>query len=150
MRCKCSSCSSMLFEYIKMSSKYTCILHPIASWNIVVISRWNVVGALQSLIHITWLMNVPVIVANAFFSTSSTQTRTCSYASIKLILEWYFAQATSFQMTSWLGRGVTSFTVLSFRCLASTTVLNFPFFLGIHNNSAAWVTNFGSHHPVLT
>ena len=132
---------------MKILSKYMCILRPIASWNMVVIKRWKATGALQSPIHMMWLTNVPVMVANAFFSTSSGRTRTCSYASVKSIFERYFAHATSSWMTSWSGKGVTSFTILSFRCRASNTVLNFPSFLGIHRSGAACVTDQGSYHP---
>ena len=113
----------------------------------VVIKRWKVTGALQSPIHMTWLTNVPVMVANAFFSTSLGRTRTCSYASVKSIFERYFAHATSSWMTSWSGKGVTSFTILSFHCRTLTTVLNFPSFLGVHRSGVACVTDRGSHHP---
>ena len=129
---------------MNISSRYMCMLQPIASRNIVVINRWNVAGALQSPIHITWLTNIPVMVANAFFSTSSTHTHTCSYASVRSIFERYFARATSSQMTSWSGKGVTSFTILSFRCRTSTTVLSLPSFLGMHSSDATCLTERGS------
>ena len=129
-----------------MSSKYMCMLRPIASHNMVVIKCWNVAGALQSPIHITWLTNVLVMVANAFFSTSSGCTHTCSYVSDKSIFERYFAQATSSRITSWSGRGVTSFTILSFHCLASTMVLSFPSFFGMHKSGTACIMEQGSHH----
>jgi len=73
-----------------------------------------------------------------------------TYASVRSIFERYFARATSSQMTSWSGKGVTSFTVLSFHCRASTTVLSLPFFLGMHSSGAACLTEWGSHHPAFT
>jgi len=104
----------------------------------------------QSPIHITWLSNVPVMVTNAFFFTSSTRMCTCLYASIRSIFEQYFAQAMSSWITSWSGKGIMSFTILSFCCHASTMVLGLPFFLGMHSSGAACLTEQGSHHPAFT
>jgi hypothetical protein len=133
-----------------MSSRYMCMKRPMTSWNIDVISRWNVAGALQSPCCIMRLTYVPAIVTNAVLSTSCVRIRTCSYASDKSILDRILARATSSRMTSWSGKGIMSLTVLSFHCHASTTVRRCLSFLCMHNIGAAWLTGFGSHHPALT
>ena len=92
------------------------------SQKIAVISRWNVEGALQSPICITWLLNVPSTVANAVLWTCSSMMRICSYALDISSFDRYAALAISLQMISWSGNGVTSLTVLSFCSRKSKTV----------------------------
>ena len=43
--------------------------------------RWNIEGALQSPICITWLLNVPSTVVNAVLWMCSGMMRICSYTS---------------------------------------------------------------------
>ena len=119
------------------------------SLNIIVITRWNVAGALQSPICIVWLTYVPYIVAKALFQTSSGSMRTYSYASEKSIFDRTGAPATSKRIWSWSGNGVTSFTVLSLRLQPSSAVHSRPVFFGIHNIGAAWSVCTDSHHPAL-
>src|SRR5882757_789778 len=95
----------------------------------------------------TLLVNVPYIVVNAVFDTLLGIMYTCSYASDRSIFNLIFALATSSQIRSWSGKGVTSFIVFSLRCLPSTTVCSAMFFLCTHNIGAAWSTWIGSHHP---
>ena len=79
-----------------------------------VISHWNVEGALQSPICITWLLNVPSAVANVVLCTCSSTMCICSYASDISSFDRYAALAISLRMISWSGNRVMSFTVLSF------------------------------------
>ena len=74
------------------------------SQKIAVISCWNVEGALQSPICITWLLNVPSTVANAVLWMCSSMMHICLYASdISSLIdmppwpyhyEWYLGQGT--------------------------------------------------------
>ena len=114
-----------------------------------IINHWNIVGALQSPCCITLLMYVPDIVAKAVFHTFSVLTRTCSYASERSTFDLTHPLATSSWMTSWSGKGVTSFTVLSLCWHASMTVHSFLSFLLTHKRGAAWLTERGSHQPAF-
>ena len=58
-------------ESILISSRYMCTNLPRNSWNIAIINRWNVEGALQSPICITWLWKVPNVVENFILQTPS-------------------------------------------------------------------------------
>ena len=51
-------------KYMKISSRYTWMNRLMQSWKIMVISRWNIEGVLQSPICITWLLNMPSTVVN--------------------------------------------------------------------------------------
>jgi hypothetical protein len=66
---RCLSCSIEEHENMKISSMYTWTKRPMQLQHIAVISRWNVDGALQCPICITWLLKVPSIVANAVLDT---------------------------------------------------------------------------------
>ena len=99
---------------MNISSKYTWTNQLMQSQKIAVISHWNVEGALQSPICITWLQNVPSTVANAILWTCSGMMRICSYALDISSFERYATLAISLWMISWSGNGVTSLTVLSF------------------------------------
>ena len=54
----CSMCSQRIWEYMNILSRYTCTNLSRKSWNIAAINCWNVEGALQSPICITWLWKV--------------------------------------------------------------------------------------------
>ena len=108
-------------------SKYTWTNRLIQSRKMAVISCWNVEGALQSPICITWLLNVPSTVANAVLWTCSGMMCICSYASDISSFERYATLAISLQMISWSGNRVTSLTVLSFCSCKSKTVRSLPF-----------------------
>ena len=84
------------------------------SQKMAVISRWNVEGALQSPICITWLLNMPSTVANVVLWMCSGTMHICSYALDISSTDRYAALAISLQMISWSGNGVTSLTVLLF------------------------------------
>ena len=100
------SCSSIECEYIKISSRYTWMNRLMQSWKIAVISHWNIEGALQSPICITWLLNVLSTVANAILWMCSGMMRICSYGLDILSFERYAALAISLRMISWSGNGV--------------------------------------------
>ena len=104
---------------------------------ITVISHWNIEGALQSPICITWLLNVPSTVANTVLWTCSGMMRICSYASDILSFERYVALAISLQMISWSGNGVMSLTMLSFCSHRSKTVCSLLFFFGMQSIGTA-------------
>lgn len=111
------SCSSIVSEYTNMSLRYTCIHLPMTSWNMDVISHWNVARALQSPCCIMWLTYIPHTVEKAVFHMSSATTHTCLYASDRSIFDLYFMCATSSLILSWFSIGVTSFIVLwCFHC----------------------------------
>ena len=114
---------------MNMSSRYTWMNWLMQSQKIVVISHWNVEGALQSPICITWLLNVPSTVANTILWTCSGMMRICSYALDISSFERYATLAISLQMISWSGNGVTSLTMLSFCSHKSKTVRSLPFSL---------------------
>ena len=116
---------------------------------IAVISHWNVEGALQSPICITWLLNVPSTVANAILWTCSSTMCICWYASDILSFEWYAALAISLWMISWSGNGVTSLTMLSFCSHRLKTVCSLPFFFGMQSLGITWCATAGIHHCVV-
>jgi len=124
-----------------MSSKYMCMNFPMTSQKIDIIRRWNVAGVLQSPCCMILLMYVLAMVVNAVLFTSSACTRTCSYASDRLTFDLNLPWATSSQIISWSGKGVTSFTVLSFRWRASMMVRKWPSFFRMHSIGAAWLTD---------
>ena len=82
-------CSLIEREYMNISSKYTWMNQLRQSQKIAVISRWNIEGALQSPICITWLLNVPSTVANAVLWMCSGTMCICSYASDILSFDQY-------------------------------------------------------------
>ena len=110
------------------------------------IRHWNVEGALQSPICITWLLNVPSTVANAVLWTCSGMMHICSYALDISSFERYAALAISLWMISWSGNGVTSLTVLLFCSRKSKTVRSLPFFFSIQSIGTAWCATVGIHH----
>ena len=74
---------------MNISSKYTWMNWLMQSQKMAVISCWNVEGALQSPICITWLLNVPSTVANAVLWMCSSTMRICSYTSDILSFDRY-------------------------------------------------------------
>ena len=116
------------------------------SQKIAVISRWNVEGALQSPICITWLLNVPSTVVNAVLWTCSGMMRICLYGSDILSFEQYAALAISLWMISWSGNGVMSLTVLLFCSHKSKTVHSLPFFYSMQSTGTTWCATAGTHH----
>ena len=90
---------------MNISSRYTWTNWLMQSQKVAVISRWNVEGALQSPICITWLLNVPHTVANAVLWTCSSMMRICSYTSDISSFERYATLAISLWMISWSGNG---------------------------------------------
>ena len=145
----CSICSQILWEYMNISSRYMCMNIPRKSRNIAVINCWNVEGALQSPICITRLWNVPNIVENVVFLTSSGLMRVCSKASVISNLDLNLAHAISWCIASWSGKGVMSFHVFSFCCHRSNTVLNVLFLFGIHSIGVACFVAAGTHLPAV-
>ena len=129
-----------------MSSRYTWTNRLMQSQKIAVISRWNVEGALQSPICITWLLNMPSTVANTILWMCSSMMRICSYTSDILSFDQYAALAISLWMISWSGNGVMSLTVLSFCSCKSKTVRSLPFFFGMQSIGTAWRATVGIHH----
>ena len=66
------------------------------------------------------------------------------------ILDRYFAQATLWCICSQLGKGVTSFSMLSLCLCPLMMVWSFtPSFLKMQNIGAAWKTFVSSHHPAF-
>ena len=116
------------------------------SQKIVVISHWNVEGALQSPICITWLLNVPSTVVNTVLWTCSGMMRICSYASDISSFDQYAALAISLRMISWSGNGVTSLIVFSFCSRKSKTVRSLLFFFSMQSIGTAWCATAGIHH----
>ena len=108
-----------------------------------VISCWNVEGALQSPICITWLLNMPSTVVNAALWTCSSTMRICSYALDKSSFDQYATLAISLQMISWSGNGVTSLTVLLFCSRKSKTVRSLLFFFSMQFCCYIFVSLFG-------
>ena len=143
---RCFLCSSIEHEYMNMSSKYTWMNRLMQSQKMVVISRWNVEGALQSPICITWLLNVPSTVANAVLWTCSGTMRICSYASDISSFDRYAALAISLWMISWSGNRVTSLTVLLFCSRKLKTVCSLLFFFGMQSIGTTWCATAGIHH----
>ena len=127
------SCSLIEHEYIKILSKYTWTNQLMQSQKIAVTSHWNIEGALQSPICITWLLNVPSTVANAILWTCSGTMCICSYTLDILSFERYATLAISLQMISWSGNRVTSLAMLSFCSYKSKTVHSLPFFFGMQS-----------------
>ena len=128
---RCCSCSSIECEYMNILSKYTWTNRLMQSRKIGVISHWNVEGALQSPICITWLLNMLSTVANAVLWTCSSMMHICSYALDISSFDRYAALAISLRMISWSGNGVTSLTVLSFCSCKSKTVHSLLFFFSM-------------------
>ena len=116
------------------------------SQKIVVISHWNVEGALQSPICITWLLNVPSTVANTILWTCSSMICICLYASDISSFERYGTLAISLWMISWSGNRVISLTVLSFCSHRLKTVCSLPFFFSMQSIGTAWCATAGIHH----
>src|SRR5882762_6692575 len=87
--CRCSSCSRIVSEKMNISSRYTHMKSLRWSWNIHVMRRWNVAGALQSPCCMTWDMNVPNGLVNVVFHTLSLSIRICLYVSDMSILVRY-------------------------------------------------------------
>ena len=143
---RCFSCSSIERDYIKMLFRYTWMKWLMQSQKIAVISRWNVEGALQSPICITWLLNVPSTMANTILWMCSGTMCICSYASDILSFERYAALAISLWMISCSVNGVTSLTVLSFCSHRLKTVHSLPFFFSIQSIGTAWCATAGIHH----
>ena len=140
---RCFSCSLIECKYMNILSKYTWTNWLMQSWKIVVISRWNIEGALHLPICITWLLNVPSTVVNAILWMCSGMMRICLYASDILSFDQYAALAISLWMISWSGNGVTSLTVLSFCSCKSKTVRNLPFSFGMQSIGTAWCATAG-------
>ena len=135
---------TQIYEYI--SSKYTWTNRLMQSQKIAVISRWNVEGALQSPICITWLLNVPSTVANAVLWMCSGTMHICLYASDISSFDQYAALAISLRMISWSGNGVTSLTVLSFCSHKLKTLRSLLFFFGMQSIGTTWCATAGIHH----
>ena len=131
---------------MNISSKYTWTNQLMPSRKMAVISHWNIEGALQSPICITWLLNMPSTVANAVLWMCSGMMRICSYASDISSFDWYAALAISLWIISWSGNGVTSLTVLSFCYCKSKIVCSLPFFFGMQTIGTAWCATAGIHH----
>ena len=131
---------------MNISSKYTWMNWLMQSQKMAVISCWNVEGALQSPICITWLLNVPSTVVNAVLWTCSGMMCICSYTSDISSFDRYAALAISLQMIYWSGNGVTSLTMLSFCSHKSKTVRSLPFFFSMQSIGTAWCATAGIHH----
>ena len=140
------SCYLIECEYMNISFKYTWMNQLMQSQKIAVISCWNVEGALQSPICITWLLNMPSTVANTVLWTCSSTIRICSYTSDISSFDQYAAVAISLQMIFWSGNGVTSLTMLSFCSCKSKAVCSLPFFFGMQSIGTAWCATAGIHH----
>ena len=130
-----------------MSPKYTCMNFLMMSQKIDIIRHWNVAGALQSPCCMILLTYMLAMVVNAVLFTSSACTHTYLYASDRSTFDLNLPQATSSRIISWSGKGVTSFTVLSFCWHALMTVRKWPSFFRMHSIGMAWLTDLGSHHP---
>ena len=134
---RCFLFSLIEHEYMNISSKYTWTNQLMQSQKIAVISCWNIEGALQSPICITWLLNVPSTVENAVLCTCSGTMHICSYTLDISSFDQYAALAISLQMISWSGNGVTSLTVLSFCSRKLKTVHSLLFFFGMQSIGTA-------------
>ena len=133
-----------------MSCKYTCMNFPMTSQKIDIIRRWNVAEVLQSSCCMILLTYVLAMVTNVVLFPSSTHTCTCLYALDRSTFDLNLPWATSSQIISWSGKGVTSFIVLLFHWHALMMVHKWPSFFQMHSIGAAWLTYLGSHHPAST
>ena len=127
-------------------SKYSWMNRLMQSQKIAVISHWNVEGALQSPICITWLLNMPSTMANAILWTCSGTMHICLYASDISSFEQYATLAISLQMISWSGNGVMSLSMLSCCSHKSKTVCSLPFFFSMQSIGTTWCATVGIHH----
>ena len=131
---------------MNISSKYTWTNWLMQSQKIAVINCWNVEGALQSPICITWLLNMPSTVANAVLCMCSSMMRICLYTSDISSFERYATLAISLRMISWSGNGVIPLTMLSFCSRKLKTVRSVLFFFGMQSIGTAWCATAGIHH----
>ena len=76
---RCFLWSAIIHENMNILSMYTRIKQLIQSRKIAVFRCWNIDGALQSPIWITWLLKVPSTVANTILTTWSGWISICLY-----------------------------------------------------------------------
>ena len=134
---------------MNISSRYTCTNLLRKSQNIVVINCWNVEGALQS----------PIFFLHHLTLKGAKYSRECCFCNIL----WSYACLLISPCHIQLGSEnslcyIMTYCVLiwerchllpciSFCCCRSNTVLNVPFFFGIHSIGIACFAAAGIHHP---